>query len=145
MINPIQTIIEKLKKYPEATYSSTDDSITVEPKDEKGFAVSIDVGPREIMVHAGFWHEHFDIDNTAEALDCFAFLLSDSCRLRVDYRGDKPKRWTIESFQNGSWIGDSETGVLNFNFWSPKRTEYFENNLIKTRGENTANGTSETK
>ena len=131
----IQKIIERLKKYPDVTYSATDDTITVDPKNEKGFSVSIGVGPRDIIVSADFWHEHFDIDNEDEAMNCFAFMLSDSCRLKVDYRGQKPKRWTIESYEDGNWVGDSTTGLFNFNFWSPTRTEYFQNDLIKMRGE----------
>jgi hypothetical protein len=102
MTNPtIQTIIEKLKKYPDVTYSTADDSITVDPKDEKGFSVSLGVGPRDIIVSSDFWHEHFELDEVDKALDCFAFMLSDSCRLKIEYRGEKPKRWTIESFENG--------------------------------------------
>ena len=136
MINQtIQIIIEKLKKYPGVTYSTTDDSITVDPKDEKGFSVSLGVGPRGIIVSSEFWHEHFEIDEVDKALDCFAFMLSDSCRLKIEYRGEKPKRWTIESFENRNWIGNSTTGLFNFNFWSPIRTEYLQNNLIKTSSE----------
>jgi len=131
----IQIIIEKLKKYPDVSYTTTENSITVDSKNEKGFSVSMGVGPREIIVSSDFWHEHFDKDEEDKALDCFAFMLSDSCRLKVEYRGQKPKRWTIESFENGNWIGDSTTGQFNINFWSPTRTEYFQNDLIKTRGE----------
>jgi hypothetical protein len=98
MTNPtIQIIIEKLKKYPDVSYSTTDDSITVDPKDEKGFSVSLGVGPRDIIVSADFWHEHFEVNEADKALECFAFMLSDSCRLKIEYRRDKPKRWTIES------------------------------------------------
>ena len=131
----IQKIIERLKKYQEVKYSATDDTITVDPKNEKGFSVSMWVGPRDIIVSSDFWHEHFDKDNEDEAMNCFAFMLSDSCRLKVDYRGQKPKRWTIEYFEDGNWIGDSTTGLLNLNFWSPTRTEYFQNDLFKTRVE----------
>lgn len=130
----IQKIIEKLKKYPNVTFSTTDDTITVDPKNEKGFSVSMGIGPKTIIVSSGNWHEHFNKDEEDQALNCFAFLLSDSCRLKVEYRGQKPKRWTIESFEGGKWTSGSTTGVFNFNFWSAMRTEYFQNDLIKTRG-----------
>lgn len=134
--NPaIQKLIEKLRKYPEVTYSSTDDSITVHPKDGKGFSVSLGVGPRDIIVSADFWPEHFDKDEEDKALDCFAFMLSDSCRLKIEYRGEKPKLWRIESLEDGNWISDSTTGLFNLEFWSPTRTEYFQNDIIKTKGE----------
>ncbi len=62
MNSSIQTIIDKLKKYPGVKYTNTDDSITVDPKDDKGFSVTLGVGPREFIVSADFWHEHFDKD-----------------------------------------------------------------------------------
>lgn len=136
MTNPtIQKLIAKFEKYPDAKYSHTDDTITFEPKDKKGFPVTLGVGPRDIIVSSDFWHEHFDNDEEDKALNCFAFMLSDSCRLRIDYKGDKPKRWTIESWENGSWTSDSTTGLFSIDFWSRPRTEYRQNDLIKTRGE----------
>ena len=136
MTNPtIKKLIDKFEKYPGAKYSHTNDTITFEPRDEKGFAVTLGVGPRDIIVSSDFWHEHFDKEEEDRALNCFAFMLSDSCRLRIDYNGEKPKSWTIESWENGNWAGDSKTGLLNINFWSPSMTEYRQNDLIKTRGE----------
>lgn len=68
-MNPtIKKVIDKLKKYPETKYSNTDDLLTVDPKDDKGFAVTIGVGPREFIVSADFWHEHFDKDEEEKAL-----------------------------------------------------------------------------
>jgi len=131
MNTTIQKIIDKLKKYPDAKYTNTDDQITVDPKDDKGFSVTLGVGPREFIVSADFWHEHFDKDEEEKALNCFAFLLSDVCRLRIEFKGEKPKTWTLESFENGQWIGDSTTGLFNFKFWQPTRVEYFQNGLIK--------------
>lgn len=118
--------------FPDVTYSATDDSITVDTKDAKGFSVSFGVGPRDIIVSSDYWHEHFEIDEADKALDCFGFMLSDSCRLKIEYRGRKAVRWTIESFEDGNWIAYSTTGLFNLNFWSPTRTKYFQNNLITT-------------
>ncbi len=131
MNTTIEKVIDKLKKYPDVKYTNTDDSITVDPKDDKGFSVTLGVGPREFIVSADFWHEHFDKDEEEKALNCLALLLSDICRLRIEYKGEKPKSWTLESLENGQWIGDSTTGLFNFKFWQPTRTEYFQNGLIK--------------
>ena len=131
MNSTIEKIIEKLKKYPETNFTYTDELITVEPQDEKGFSVTLGVG-REFIVSADFWHEHFDKDEEDNALDCFSFLLSDACRLRIEYKGEKPKKWTLESFENNEWIQDSTTGIFNLKFWAPTRIEYRQNNLIKT-------------
>jgi hypothetical protein len=129
----IQKLIDLLQQYPAIKYYSSANSLTVEPKNENGFAVSIDVGPRESIVSSGFWHEHFDKDEEEQVLNCFGFMLSDACRLRIDYRGEKPNRWTLEAWENGKWNSDSTMGLFNINFWSPKRTEYLQNDLIKLR------------
>ena len=79
----IQKLIDKFERYPDVKYSHTDDTITFEPKDKNGFTVTLGVGPRDIIVSSDFWHEHFDKDEEDKALNCFAFMLSDSCRLRM--------------------------------------------------------------
>lgn len=132
-MNPtIKKVIDKLANYPTAKCNHTNNELTIEPTDEKGFVVTIEVNNREIIVSADFWHEHFENTDEEQALNCIAFLLSDACRLKVEYKGEKPKTWTLESFENGQWIGDSTTGLFNFNFWQPTRIEYFQNQLIKT-------------
>ena len=132
MNSTIKKVIDKLTKYQDVKYNHTDSELTIEPMDEKGFAVTIGANHREIVVSADFWHEHFDKSDEEKALNCFAFLLSDSCRLKVEYKGEKPKTWTLESFENGQWIGDSTTGLFNLKFWQPTRVEYLQNGLIKT-------------
>jgi len=135
MNSTIRKIIDKLQTYPEVKYTNTEDLVTVDPKDDKGFSVTLGVGPREFIVSSDFWHEHFDKDEEDKALDCFSFMLSDACRLKIEYKGEKPKSWTIESFQNGQWTGDSTTGLFSFRFWQPTRVEYFQNGLIKIVGQ----------
>jgi hypothetical protein len=134
MDSTIQKVIDILKKYPGIQYTNTDDSISVDTQDENGFPVTLCVGGRELMVSADFWHEHFDKDEEEHALNCFAFLLSDACRIKVEYRGEKPKSWTLESFENGEWKSDSTTGVFNLRFWRPTQVAYFQNRLIKSAG-----------
>ncbi len=127
----IQKIIDKLQKYPDATYTHADDVLTVDPLDNHGFAVTISIEANELIVSADLWHEHFEAGEEEKALNCFAFLLSDACRLKIEYKGEKPKTWTIESFENGQWVTDSTTGLFHFMFWQPKRVAYYQNKLIQ--------------
>ena len=105
--------------------------MTVEPINEKGFRVELAINDREFMVSSDFWHEHFDKEEEDKALNCFAFMLSDACRLRIEYRGQRPVTWTVESLKNGEWIGDSTTGLFDLRFWKEKRVKYFQNNLLR--------------
>ena len=72
-------------------------------------------------------HEVFDQE--AEALACFAFGLSDRCRLATTYRGRFPVQWTVESREGDAWRPDSTTGLLFVPFWRRKRIEYRSNSV----------------
>ena len=109
-------------------YAETSGSIEVRPADENGFTVGLHEGAGEIVVSFEGWHEHFKAE--FEALNCFAFGLSESCRLRVGYRGAMPVSWTVEAARDGTWIPDSKTGLLFVPFWRSKRVRYLQNRWL---------------
>lgn len=128
-MSAIQTLKSKLVKYPELTYSETPSSLEVPPVDDTGFSVSlIDEAPN-FTVHYEGWHEHFT--DQEQALNCFAFGLSASCRLVVTRRGTTPVHWQLEVFQEGSWIPDSCTGLIFTPFWRAKNVVHLQNHVIE--------------
>jgi hypothetical protein len=127
-MSTIETLKAKLTKYPHARFTATDTSILVEPHKPDGFEVRLDVRSGTFTVSFEGWHEEFESED--EALNCFAFGLSSACRLRIDFRGRFPYRWTVESLQDGQWVADSTTGLLIFPFWRRRRTEHRQNHLI---------------
>ena len=127
-MDEIGEIKEKLAKYPAVRYTESPSSIEVHPEDESGFSVSLHLENGGFTVYFEGWHEHFD--SKAEALNCFAFGLSQACRLCVVYRGSIPTKWIVEFQQNGSWVQDSETGLIFFPFWCPRRLVYKQNRLL---------------
>ena len=129
----IDEIKARLSKYPNARYECSGSSISVFPSSDNGFTVGLDVNKSQYTVYFNGWHEEFQ--NEDEALECFAFGLSDECRLRECRRGNFAYRWTVESKQNGNWLADSEIGLFLFPFWKPKKVYYLQNNLISTANE----------
>ena len=127
-MNPIEEIKTRLRKYPHIKYETSASSITVSPESDKGFKVGFEGGPGHYLVSFNGWHEEFTDAN--EALDCFAFGLSDECRLKEYRRGGFAYRWTVESKQKDGWVADSETGLLLFPFWKRAEVVYLQNNLI---------------
>jgi len=125
----VQRIVEWLHRYPELIYRVDDGVVTVEPPTDYGFPVSLTERPGEWVVSFGGWHERFTSED--EALNCFAFGLSDQCRLRVHYRGAFPYRWTVEVRTGDGWQADSTTGMLLFPFWRRSRIEYRQNTIIR--------------
>ena len=128
MKDAIEQIKERLRKYPQVRYEADASSITVLPTSNDGFTVGLDVHQGRYTVSFNGWHEDFGKED--EALECFAFGLSDECRLKECRRGNFAYRWTVESTQAGNWVADSETGLFLFPFWKPKRVCYLQNNLI---------------
>jgi|GEM_PF-2755409 len=85
---------------PEVNFEQKDGAITIFPNEPTGFAVSLFVhSDMAYTVYFDSWHEEFT--QAEEALECFAFGLSDQCRLKVSKRGGKPYKWTVESQEDG--------------------------------------------
>src|SRR4029077_5919119 len=95
---------------------------------ESGFKVGFDVAPGRYTVSFNGWHE--DFDDVSEALDCFAYGLSDECRLKEYRRGNAAYRWAVEAKQKGQWVAHSETGLFLFPFWRRANVVYLQNSLI---------------
>src|SRR5882724_10422340 len=126
-MDPIEEIKTKLSKYPHVKYEIGGSSIRVLPTSDAGFTVGLEVAHGRHTVSFNGWHEEFS--DAAEALDCFAFGLSDECCLKEHRRGKFAYRWSVESKQNGQWIVDSETGLFIFPFWKRSEVVYLQNNL----------------
>jgi hypothetical protein len=124
-------IREKLARYPELTWKVNGDSVCIFPASTSGFSVGMKTDRGRFEVYFDGWHEHFD--NEEEALDCFAFGLSDQCRLKIVRRGNIACSWTVESRSGGEWTEDSTVGLLFIPFWRTKRVEYRQNTVIQTQ------------
>jgi hypothetical protein len=109
-MSAIERIRERLAGHPHLSYQVEGQTITVDPATSDGFSVWLTEGGDELVVGFEGWHEHFTSED--EALNCFAFGLSGGCRLRIDYRGDFPYRWTVEARAGTGWRADSTTGVF---------------------------------
>ena len=126
-MSPIDSIKHRLTRYPNTRYEERDGRITVFPADDSCFEVSLSVGVDEYIVSFFGWQEHFT--EPEDVLNCFAFGLSEQCRLKISYRGTTPHRWTVESMKGGRWVEDSTTGLLLFPFWRKREVKYFQNRL----------------
>jgi hypothetical protein len=126
----IARIIEKLKKHPELSFKQEGNIVTVEPADADGFAVGLLERDGGCTVSFEGWHEEFESEEAA--LNCFAFGLSDQCRLKIDYRGSFPYRWSVEEANGDGWTLDSTTGLLLFPFWRRRHTVYRQNHVLVT-------------
>jgi hypothetical protein len=126
-MDPIKEIETRLTKYPGVVYQSADDHISVPAGGPDGFGVRLDLDGPNFIVSFDGWHETFaDVE---EALNCFAMGLTGACRLEVEFRGRMARRWAVQWLNDGSWVTDSEVGLLLFPLWRRKQIVYRQNHL----------------
>jgi len=126
----IEKIESKLQRCPLARYVTADGTITVEPATSTGFSVWLTEKNTRYTVGYDGWHEEFG--DESDALDAFAFGLSEECRLKVVQRGCSDCAWVVEGKDgDGKWNEDSTTGMLLTPFWRKKSIVYRQNHLIK--------------
>jgi hypothetical protein len=126
-MNPIEEIRTRLSKYKDAIVEADSDSVRVIPNSPSGFVVEFSVNGDTYTVAFEGWHENFVDQN--EALNCFAFGLSNKCRLKEHRRGNFPYKWTVE-FREGKQWTESTTGLLLFPFWRKRTVRYLQNSLV---------------
>jgi hypothetical protein len=126
----IDEIRRRLDKYPAVKYEIQDRSIGVKSQSEEGFTVWLILNSDDTYtVFFEGWHENFDHEE--EALEIFAFGLSDECRLKEYRRAGFAYRWTVELWVDGKWCEHSTTGLLLFPFWKKPVVRYLKNNVIR--------------
>ena len=125
-MNVIEEIKSKLSKYPDVRFTTDDCSITVLPDSADGFDVTLTENSSDnFTVSFAGWHE--DFADPQEALNVFAFGLSDECRLREYRRGGFAYKWTLESCEDGEWKAESTTALLLFPFWRKLEVRQLQN------------------
>ncbi len=133
----IDEITRRLSDFPETEFTVEENRVTILPDGPNGFTVSLEDNAPNYTVSFDGWHAEFD--NSAAALNSVAFGLSDSCRLKINYRGRLAQNWTVEEKDETGewgacqWIGLNSVGLLVPPlFWLKKRIEYRYNTLIKS-------------
>jgi len=127
-MSPIEEIKARLSKYPGVLVEADSHSVRVIPNSPTGFEVEFSMNRDSYIVAFEGWHENF-ADQT-EALNCFAFGLSDKCRLKEYRRGNFPYKWTVEFLDGEQWTKESTTGLLLFPFWRKRTVRYLQNSLV---------------
>lgn len=105
----VQRIKTVLADHPSVVVEQTVDGLRI-PGSKGGFDVAISEGVAEQTVSAGLWHEHFE--NSADAADCFLWLLTPCVRIVESRRNGSAVTARMERNESGGWVEYSRTGVL---------------------------------
>ncbi|MFN8576669.1 MAG: hypothetical protein U0354_07415 [Candidatus Sericytochromatia bacterium] len=130
-INPtIWKIKEKIINHNEIKIiDETDNSITIKPDGDNTFPITVIIKDNKYSVYFKGWHENFNTEE--EALDVFAFGLSEDCRLRVIVVKDIEYKWILEFKEKNKWIKNSEKNIGMFPLWLKKQEKIYQNHVIK--------------
>jgi hypothetical protein len=123
---------QRLERHPDIRFKPGDKQLTIYAKDESGFDISVIDEGFEVTVYFGGWHQHFD--TMEEAIQCVGFGLSDECRIKVERRGAKPYRWTLEYRDGDDWKFDGLTSLVFYPYWRRKSVSYLQNHFISDTG-----------
>jgi len=130
----VKEVLDLLKKYPQIKFERCDDSVLVPPTSPEGFPVMIEqIWEGHYAVSFGGWQK--DFSSLEEAVACFVMGLSNHCRLKVESKGKKPIRWTLEQLENADWKEISSRGSWSPNLFKQPVTSYLINDLLSTAKE----------
>lgn len=103
----------------------------VDPPEKDGFGISVAEVEDGWVVSFGENGTHDHVSELTDLFEIVAFALSDSARLREVWRGEFWQRGILESRTLNGWGPVTETGLLLFPFWRPKRTTIRQNQIIR--------------
>lgn len=127
------TVIDRARKtltaLPAAVPFRANEHHVIVPGSPAGFTVTLQaLGPRRFRVTYDGWSQTFD--RAEDAYDCFEYGLSDSCRLRVTYRGNEAVAWQIEKREYGLWMPGRRVARRLVPFWRRQRVEHRQNRVF---------------
>jgi hypothetical protein len=126
----LNEVLDLLKKYPQIKFERRDYSVLVPPAGPEGFPVLIEqIWEGHYAVSFGGWQQ--DFSNIEEAVACFVMGLSNHCRLKVESKGKKPVRWTLEQLENADWKEISSRGSWSPQIFKQPVTSYLINDLLR--------------
>jgi hypothetical protein len=130
----VATVIDRARKTLTArdvAFDASGTRIIVRAADVTGFDVSLDtLDSRKFIVRYEGWYETFN--RAEDAYDCFEYGLSDSCRLRITFRGTRPVAWQIEKREYGVWTPGRIIRRRVVPFWRSARVERRQNRVFVT-------------
>ncbi len=135
-MNAIQRLEARLGQMDGLVWERDGATLRVLPTEQDGFEVAITVddqpaggGGRRYMVSFDGWHEYFT--NEDNAVECFAFGLSDACRLFRWSREGRAYRWTVEALTDDGWVKGRTVGMLLFPLVDAADVHCFQNDYVQ--------------
>lgn len=127
-------LMRRLDQHPNLSYQVEGHILSVLSADAHGFTVSLWDEAPQYTVFFDMWHTQ--LHDAEQALNCFAFGLSDNCRIKVTCRGGLPHAWSVERRKKGNeWVdyelvGRYPTGYILFPHRHKAEVKYLQNHFV---------------
>lgn len=115
-------------------------TLAIPAREEQGFAITVEVTPREITFFGGGFHAHTLLNDgdPADFANHFAGLLYDLLtplmRIREHRAGRGAHKWTLECLEeDGTWAAEGTMGLLFFNFFGRRSERFYQNTWLPVR------------
>ncbi|MBX3439747.1 MAG: hypothetical protein KF861_19815 [Planctomycetaceae bacterium] len=126
----LSRIAECVLRFPELECLKFVDRIVAVTPDRNGFDVGLDYQKGVWTVNYDGWHDHFNTPEDAEK--CFQFGLTGACRIKIEWRGKFPYRFTLQvPCRDGqSWCDESAAGRFLYPYWRYRTVTFLQNQLV---------------
>ena len=131
MPSVIEQAVKALRAQGAAGVEATEAAVVVPASDADGFTAMLRVhGEHAFEVTCEGWSERFS--RAEDAYDCFLFVLSDGCRLRVTLRGATPVGWQLERREYGFWVPGHAVKRRLVPIWRRALTVHRQNRVFQS-------------
>ena len=130
--------------HPEVLHSwSIDDDedhaiLEIQGKGDAGFDITAHIDSGEITLWSEGWHEHYTCtepkaDFVAQLLGLIRDMLSPSMRIRETLSNGVPYKWSLENFEDGTWVVENTCGLFFWNWFGEKAEKFYRNEVLPSR------------
>ncbi len=116
---------ERLDRYPTIPWREEDSCIWIDPKSDSNFSVAVYIDEWRALTRCEGWNEPFD--DLDDLVQRFLFVLSPKARLKVESKGGRDFRWTLQSRPGRHWKTESRTSSLFYPYWKETKVRYLQN------------------
>ncbi len=133
-MNPVASLIEKLREHPELVYRAQPGFLRIDAASPTGFSIEVRADEHGWSVWLGEAGFHDDFSRAEDLFNFVAWCFSGEARVREVWRGKKPQRSVLETFEDGQWREVSATVFIFVPWWRPRTEVILQNPNLLRRG-----------
>lgn len=113
--------------------------IVFKKKTDSGFDITVSYEKQYITLETDRgYHDHFEAFEKFDEIIKYVMgivrdLLSRDMRIKEILSNGKPRKWQLQSKQNGEWVTEASSGLIFWNYFRKRTEKNFSNNTLEPR------------